>query len=181
MGGAHSPTGLSLCLCAPAVLWSRGCRLNLTPTLGRRLLAQILLQVRAEVVLALDAAQQAKTIGSPLEADVELTVPKGTPLADVVAELTAEELAEIFIVSRSTVVLVDGGPTATSDAPTTRSAALAMSDGSSVALGVRVGVAGGEKCGRCWRIEPHLTRVDPAAPGAEAGLVCGRCNFGAPT
>lgn len=143
---------------------------------------QILLQVRAEVNLALDAARQTKIIGSSLDADVELTVPRDTRLAEVIMSLTADELAELLIVSRATVVLTDSdsatraiilesnGDTVT----TTRE--LSIPQDPSVLLRVGVGAANGSKCGRCWRVVPALV-THAVEPVREPEQVCGRCNF----
>ena len=143
---------------------------------------QILLDVRAEVNVALDAARQAKIIGSSLEAEIELTVPRGTRLAEVISMLTAEELAELLIVSRGAVVLTDSdhimrASTAEKVGDTvTATSAVSTSHDSSVSLRIGVSAADGSKCGRCWRIVPELVTVAPETDH-EPGQVCGRCNF----
>ena len=144
---------------------------------------QIFLQVRAEVNQALDAARQAKIIGSSLEAYVELTVPRGTRLAETITAFTPEDLAELLIVSRGTVVLADtdsitgaNSTESTGDTVTT-TRVLPLSDNSSVTLQVDVGAADGLKCGRCWHVVPELVTLDAGVPGREPGQVCGRCNF----
>ena len=141
---------------------------------------QILLQVRAEVILALDAARQAKIIGSSLDADVELTVPRDSCLAEIIMSLTSDELAELLIVSRGTVVLTDNdsatrASTVESNGDTvTTTRVLRMTQDPSVLLRVGVGAANGSKCGRCWRVVPALVThaVEPVRE-----QVCGRCNF----
>lgn len=149
---------------------------------------QVLLQVRAEVNLVLDAARHAKIIGSSLEAAVEVTVPKGTRLAEVIDMLTVEELAELFIVSHGTLILSDGDsipePSAmhsTDDAVVATSMVSAPRNVSpheqSVPLTVGVSAAGGSKCGRCWRIMPELVVFEGAELGGQPTRVCTRCNF----
>lgn len=139
--------------------------------------------MRAEVNQALDAARQAKIIGGSLEAYVELTVPRGTRLAETIGAFTAEDLAELLIVSRGTVVLTDSD--SVMEASTTESTGdtvtttrmLSLPDNSSVSLGVGVGAADGSKCGRCWRIVPELVTPDAGVPDREPGQVCARCSF----
>jgi isoleucyl-tRNA synthetase len=102
-----------------------------------------LLEVRDEVNRALETARQAKIIGTSLAAHVLLTA--GGDTATLLRRHEAE-LPMLFIVSR--VTLDTGGPE-----------------------GVSVSVlrAEGEKCERCWRIVPDISRE----PGV-AGL-CSRC------
>jgi isoleucyl-tRNA synthetase len=94
-----------------------------------------LIAVRDEVNRALEAARQAKTIGTSLAARVSLRA--GGETARLL-EQYADMLPMLFIVSR--VDLDTGGP--------------------AEAVDVRVAKAGGEKCARCWRIVPA---VSPAA------------------
>lgn len=143
---------------------------------------QILLQVRAEVNQALDAARQAKIIGGSLEAYVELTIPRGTRLAETISAFTPEELAELLIVSRGIVVLADsdsimGASTTESTGDTvTKMRVLSLPDSSSASIRVGVSAADGLKCGRCWRVVPELVTQEAGVPGREPGQVCARCN-----
>ena len=136
--------------------------------------SQILTQVRNEAVTAaLDAARKQTLIGSSLEARVILRVPAGSLVADAMATLTTDELAELFIVSQASVLLTE--PSSASQPETC--SILGMPDGSSVAVGVDVAAAVGSKCDRCWRVQPELFDA-PAAEGGAPGALCTRCNFG---
>ena len=141
--------------------------------------SQILTQVRNEAVTAaLDAARKQTLIGSSLEARVVLRVPAGSLVADAMATLTTDELAELFIVSQASVLLTEPSSLAEAAAsqPGTCSI-LDMPDGSSVAVGVDVAAAVGSKCDRCWRVQPELFDA-PVAEGGAPGALCARCNFG---
>jgi isoleucyl-tRNA synthetase len=100
-------------------------------------------EIRDEVNRALENARQGKVIGTSLAAHVALTA--GGEAAALLARHEAD-LPMLFIVSQ--VSLDTSGP-----------------DG----VGVSVSRAEGEKCERCWRVLPELSR-DPAFPG-----VCARC------
>jgi isoleucyl-tRNA synthetase len=102
-----------------------------------------LLEVRDTVNRALENARQAKTIGTSLAAHVALTA--GGASADLLRRHEAD-LPMLFIVSQ--VSLDTGGP-----------------EGASVS----VSRAEGEKCDRCWRVLPELSR-EPHVDG-----LCARC------
>jgi isoleucyl-tRNA synthetase len=106
---------------------------------------QELLAVRDEVNRALEAARQARTIGTSLGAKVTLRV-RGTA-ADLL-ERYRTDLAMLFIVSQLELDRAAG------DGPP---------------LEVLVNRAEGDKCARCWRIVPALS----STPGSEG--LCERC------
>jgi isoleucyl-tRNA synthetase len=110
----------------------------------------MLLDVRAEVTKALEAARAAKQIAASLEAAVVLKAPAETLAAlrahDALSSVFPGNLANLFIVSE--VRLED------SDGP----------------LAVRVEHAAGRKCERCWSWSVRVGTL-PAHPG-----VCERCN-----
>jgi isoleucyl-tRNA synthetase len=101
-----------------------------------------LVTLREEVNKALETARGEKTIGKSLEAAVTLSF-NGTAkeLEDAVAEFDAGALADLCIVSGITRSAgeVDGF----------RSEAVP-------GLTVKVTPAGGKKCARCWKIDPHV-------------------------
>ena len=147
---------------------------------------EVLLQVRSEVVSALDVAQKDKLLGSSLEAEVEMMIPADSALAEVIGTVTAEELAELFIVSRCTVGLSDSAATdvvradGSDDGGVTTSAVVHAPGGAGVTMTVTVTTASGAKCGRCWRVEPGLAQPAPQQPAAAAAaepLLCARCSF----
>ncbi|GAB7387642.1 isoleucine--tRNA ligase [Bacillaceae bacterium] len=97
-----------------------------------------LIEVRDNVLKALEEARRTKVIGNSLDASVELF-----PAENVHALLaSAPNLAELFIVSH--VVLHQPDAAAPEDA-------LAFTD-----LAVKVSPAAGEKCERCWMITPQV-------------------------
>jgi isoleucyl-tRNA synthetase len=100
-----------------------------------------LLEVRDTVNRALETARQAKTIGTSLAAHVALTA--GGAAADLLRRHEAD-LPMLFIVSQ--VSLDAGGPEGVS---------------------VSVSRAEGQKCDRCWRVLPELSREVPS--------LCDRC------
>jgi isoleucyl-tRNA synthetase len=102
-----------------------------------------LLEVRDEVNRALETARQAKEIGTSLAARVALTA--GGALGAVLAA-HEHDLPMLFIVSQ--VALDVSGPEGVS---------------------VSVGRAEGDKCERCWRIVPSVSR-DQGTEG-----LCNRC------
>jgi isoleucyl-tRNA synthetase len=106
------------------------------------------LELRDLVNAKLEAQRQAKVIGTSLEAAITLA---GTGrFAEVLAGLSADDLAAFCIVSEATVVPADAA-----QAPDT--------------LTVVVSRVGGEKCQRCWRYVPSIS-----AETATEGL-CDRC------
>jgi len=108
------------------------------------------LDVRAEVMKALEAARAAKQIAASLEAAVVVRAPAGTLAAlrahDGLSSVFPGNLANLFIVSE--VRLEEG------DGP----------------LQVRVEHAAGRQCERCWTWSARVGTL-PAHPG-----VCERCN-----
>jgi isoleucyl-tRNA synthetase len=102
-----------------------------------------LLEIRDTVNRALETARQAKTIGTSLAAHVALTA--GGTTAALLREHEAD-LPMLFIVSQ--VSLDSNGPQGVS---------------------VSVSRAEGQKCDRCWRVLPELSR-DPHVDG-----LCARC------
>jgi isoleucyl-tRNA synthetase len=100
-------------------------------------------EIRDEVNRALESARQAKEIGTSLAAYVALRA--GGDTAALLARYEAD-LPMLLIVSQ--VSLDQSGP-----------------DG----VAVSVTRAEGQKCDRCWRVLPELSR-SPAIPG-----LCGRC------
>ncbi|MET3575221.1 isoleucine--tRNA ligase [Bhargavaea ullalensis] len=110
-----------------------------------------LMEVRDDVLKALEEARNEKTIGKSLEAAVTLYVPE-----DLKAQFAAEDIdfAQFFIVSKFTV----GGNLEHSPADATGSV-----------VRVTVEKADGEKCARCWSV-PGTVGDDPSHPD-----LCARC------
>jgi isoleucyl-tRNA synthetase len=108
-----------------------------------------LLEVRALVMIELEALRLAKAIGKSLEATVRVIAAEGSVEA---ATLVKHEsaLAEFFNVSQASVQVVG----ATKD---------------SAAVLIEASVAEGAKCGRCWRVVPDVG-ADERWP-----TVCARC------
>jgi isoleucyl-tRNA synthetase len=113
-----------------------------------------ILAVRVEVTRALEAARAQKIIGHPLDAAVTLSAAD-----DLYRQLLpyAEALRSIFIVS--TVDLAAGGPLAG-----------ALEGAALKGLSVRVDVAKGDKCQRCWVHDPDVGKNE-THPG-----ICPRCE-----
>ena len=86
--------------------------------------------MRDKVLRSLEEARVAKTIGSSLEAAVEVTA-SGKDYE--LLERYAEQLRYLFIVSQATVVRAESGD-----------------------IEVNVGRAVGEKCERCWNYSPRV-------------------------
>ena len=106
------------------------------------------LELRDLVNAKLEAQRQAKVIGTSLEAAITLA---GTGrFAEVLAGMSADDLAAFCIVSEATVVPADAA-----QAPDT--------------LTVVVSRVGGEKCQRCWRYVPSIS-TETATEG-----LCDRC------
>ncbi|GGE16521.1 isoleucine--tRNA ligase [Polymorphobacter glacialis] len=99
--------------------------------------------VRDDVYLRLEALRRDKTIGSFLEAGVDIEVAD----EDLFVELSTADLAEMLIVGRVTV----------------------RKSGS---VGVSVGPVGDEKCARCWRHLPDVV-VETGLCGRCASVVNG--------
>ena len=104
-----------------------------------------LIAVRDEVNRSLEAARQAKTIGTSLGARVALRA-RGETLA--LLDRYRAELPMLFIASQ---------------------VELAAAEGEGEALEVNVARADGHKCARCWRVVPELSSATTTE-----GL-CGRC------
>ncbi|WDP86214.1 MAG: isoleucine--tRNA ligase [Desulfobacter sp.] len=109
--------------------------------------------LRAEVTKALEEARTAKLIGHPLDAAVEIKLPKGE-LADQVANLP-EALNDILIVSQAKIVDALEGD---------------VFEGREIeGLAIRVTKAVGEKCERCWRFDTQI------GSHADYPTACPRC------
>jgi isoleucyl-tRNA synthetase len=108
-----------------------------------------LLTVRQMVMVELEAMRAQKSIGKGLEAAVSVIATEGSEMGLLLSKYEAS-LPEFFNVSQASVQMIG----ATADA---------------VGLAVEVTVAGGSKCGRCWRVVPDVG-VDARWPE-----VCGRC------
>ena len=106
-------------------------------------------KVRGVVTAALELMRREKTIGSSLQAQVSVTV---SDAADA-AVFEGLDLAEIFITSAATITVGDHDPAAFTRENT---------DGVSVIAGV----AGGDKCERCWVVSDEVTKN---------GELCNRC------
>jgi isoleucyl-tRNA synthetase len=109
-----------------------------------------LLEVRTEVLKALEAARNSKLIGSGLEAVVKVSAPEGV-YAILEKHLREGTLRELFIVSG---VSLDRSP----------------SGNGAGGLQVEVSRAPGKKCERCWNYSVRVGE-DPAYP-----TVCERCS-----
>ena len=112
---------------------------------------QILLQVRGEVLSALESARQNKMIGNSLQARLQLHA--NGPLLDLLREEEGR-LADFFIVSSVSITGDQGGEVVSEKVG---------------GLGITVSPALGDKCSRCWHVTEDL--------GSDAGYpdVCGRC------
>jgi isoleucyl-tRNA synthetase len=89
---------------------------------------------RRGVTAAIEDLRRAGTIGASLQARVAMSLPAGDPAA----ALTAEQWAEVLIVSQ-----------------------VALAEGEAATA---VDVAPGQKCDRCWRVLPEVG-LSPAHPG----------------
>jgi isoleucyl-tRNA synthetase len=107
--------------------------------------------LRRAVTGALEIARAEKRIGSSLQAAIELFVPD-----DLRDSLRGVDLAELCITSAGTVA---SGPVPDD--------AFTISD--LPGIGVRVGLASGERCERCWRVLPEV------GPAPEHADLCRRC------
>jgi len=106
---------------------------------------QQLIAIRDDVNRELEAARQAKTIGTSLGARVRLRA-RAETLS--LLERYRDELPMLFIASQ-----VD----------------LSAASGEGAALEIAVERAEGEKCARCWRIVTDLSNA------ADTEGICGRC------
>jgi isoleucyl-tRNA synthetase len=116
--------------------------------------------VRRVVTGALEIERAEKRIGSSLEAHPTIYLEAGheAGLAEILADI---DCAEIFITSDVTLV--------TGAAP---AGAFALDDVPGVA--VANGIAGGEKCVRCYRILPEVTGTGTGGDGEDG--ICNRCT-----
>jgi isoleucyl-tRNA synthetase len=106
--------------------------------------------IRRRITVPIEEARRGNTLGSSLQASVTLPL-SGAPAG----LLTADEWAEIAIVSNLRVVADENEPLAT------------------------ISPAPGDKCARCWRVLPevgkqtgHPTLCERCADAVESGLVC---------
>ena len=113
------------------------------------------LAIRVPVMKALEELRAAGTIGSPLEARVDLVL--RDPKLEAFCRASADVLAEAFVVSQ----LAVSAPSAQDRDEVTEVPGLAA---------VRVGRAPGKKCERCWKYLPSVGE-DAAHPG-----LCERCR-----
>jgi isoleucyl-tRNA synthetase len=109
---------------------------------------QKLFAIREEVLKALEHARQEKLIGTSLEAQVRLTLPK--PTFELLSRYETQ-LRSLFIVSSVVLASEDGG-------------------NGSAPVHVEVGKAPGDKCERCWNYSTHVGE-DKQYP-----TVCERCS-----
>ncbi|HSA93437.1 MAG TPA: isoleucine--tRNA ligase [Terriglobales bacterium] len=108
---------------------------------------ETLLAVRQEVLKALESARNAKTIGSSLEAHVQLSAPESV---HPVLERYRDDLRALFITSAVTLVP-------------------ALAENGSAPLTVEVRRADGHKCDRCWN---YSTEVGSSS---DYPTLCERC------
>ncbi|AJA10672.1 isoleucyl-tRNA synthetase [Sphingopyxis fribergensis] len=104
-------------------------------------------EVRSQVTEAIEPYRREKTVRSSLEAEVSVRT-KDAALADILADMGTEELAELLIVSAARTI----GFTDDTVADITM---------------VDVTPTQKHKCGRCWRHLPEVT---------EDGALCNRCD-----
>ncbi len=112
---------------------------------------EALIDVRDEVLKALEVARKEKRIGNSLSARVTL-YPSTKETAELLGQF--EELEKLFIVSEAVV--------ANGEAPAD---AMALKG-----LAVKVDQASGEKCERCWIVTPEV------GANAEHPTLCNRCT-----
>jgi len=112
-----------------------------------------LMAMRSDVTKALEVARTAKTIGSSLEARMQLAAPAG-PWRDLLQQYR-NELATLFIVSQ--VELVDALPDGTRGEEVPE-------------LLITIARAAGDKCERCWN---YATSVGGAS---DHPTICHRCQ-----
>ncbi len=129
-----------------------------------------LLELRPDVLKALDEAREAKLIGSSLEAQVKITAGDAAYTA---LERNAAHLPALFIVSQVALEKGDPGKAGQPAGGATASRSDAATAAASPAAGpihVVVSKAAGEKCERCWTYSPHVGE-DASYP-----TVCDRCS-----
>ena len=113
-----------------------------------------LLEIRSEVTKALEEARAKKLIGHPLDAAVTISCTK--ELHDTLHPY-ADDLKSIFIVSKAS--LVDGERLTD-----------AYESSDIEGLSVKIEVAEGDKCERCWIHEPSV------GTSSEHPAICNRCR-----
>ena len=113
-----------------------------------------ILQVRAEVTKALEKARTEKRIGHPLDAAVIISAEEDLYNA---LKPYAEDLRFIFIVSKVTLLKNEGVDAS-------------FKSENVAGLSIKIEVAEGEKCERCW---VHETSV---GSNKEQPSICGRCQ-----
>jgi isoleucyl-tRNA synthetase len=115
-----------------------------------------LAQVRAAVLVALEQARSAKTIGGGLEAKVHLHATAEAPGLQKLLEASASLLPALFIVSQ---VVVSNAPIDGSNASETLPG-----------LQIKIDRADGIKCVRCWNYSVHV------GENSRYPTVCERCS-----
>jgi isoleucyl-tRNA synthetase len=115
-----------------------------------------LAQVRAAVLVALEQARNARTIGGGLEAKVHLHAAAEAPGLQKLLEASASLLPALFIVSQVAV----------------SSTAIDGSTASETLLGLQIKIdrADGKKCDRCWNYSVHV------GENTRYPTVCERCT-----
>jgi isoleucyl-tRNA synthetase len=111
-----------------------------------------LAKVRSAVLVKLEEARNAKSIGGSLEAKVSLY--SSLPKLQSVLKSYAKQLPALFIVSQ--VQVLEGAPAATP----------ALESG----LAVRIDKAEGQKCERCWNYSTHV------GENRRYPTICERCS-----
>jgi isoleucyl-tRNA synthetase len=112
-----------------------------------------LLELRREVIKALELVRQTKLIGQSLDAQVELYVPEDRYS---LAVAYADFLDTLFIVSKATLATGEPPPGA-------------IASETIAGVYVMVRKAAGQKCERCWRYQEDV------GSSADHPLVCQRC------
>ena len=115
---------------------------------------ELLLEIRSEVTKALEEARAKKLIGHPLDAAVTISCIK--ELHDTLHPY-ADDLQSIFIVSEAS--LLDG-----------KRLTDAYESSDIKGLSVKVEVAEGDKCERCWMHEPSV------GSSSDHPAICDRCR-----
>jgi len=112
-----------------------------------------LAKVRSAVLVKLEEARNAKSIGGSLEAKVSLH--SSLPKLQTILKSYAKQLPALFIVSQ--VQVLDSAP-------------LASQGGESPNLGIMIDKADGKKCERCWNYSTHV------GENSRYPTVCERCT-----
>jgi isoleucyl-tRNA synthetase len=112
-----------------------------------------LAKVRSAVLVKLEEARNAKSIGGSLEAKVSLS--SSLPKLQATLKSYAAQLPALFIVSQ--VEVLD-------------SAATALDPAESLGLAIRIDKADGKKCDRCWNYSTHV------GENSRYPTICERCS-----